>query len=101
MQATGAEIMRCATIRSMEQDLGLVECLHDGFLFESPAECSEESTRAIVRMMEEVSAEVLGAPIPVETKITAPGEHFIPEKGIELWQVMMETMDSRTASATV
>ncbi|KKG31043.1 hypothetical protein DU38_05225 [Methanosarcina mazei] len=90
IQATGAEILRVACIRLIENNIKLIAPIHDAVMIECDEETAAEEILLAMKIMSDASEVVLGAGNRLRTEadiIRYPGR-YIDEKGTETWDLI-------------
>jgi DNA polymerase I-like protein with 3'-5' exonuclease and polymerase domains len=89
-QASGAELMRAATVHLHEAGLPLVALIHDAFVFDFDAREWEEGTREAERIIGDASESTLYGRLRLRTerKVVPAGERLLSSDAMPLWKVM-------------
>lgn len=94
-QATGAEILRVASILLMENGIKIIAPVHDAILIECDEEEAEETILHAQKLMVRASSIVLGSghQIRTEAKIIRYPERFADKRGTETWNRIMKILE--------
>jgi DNA polymerase I len=93
VQSTGADIMRLAAVRLFEARIRIAAIVHDAFLVEGSVRDIERITQVSIKIMEGAAETIVGAPIPVDCKITRHGEAYRDEDGEADFQLLMGMLE--------
>jgi hypothetical protein len=98
IQAAGADILRLAIVGLVAQGIRVCAPVHDAVLTECRVEDVEEHKATVQRIMRQAARVVLGHEIPVDCKVTMPGDHYFDERGAEMYakicNLLVELEDS-------
>jgi hypothetical protein len=86
IQATGAEIMRLASIYLTEADIEVNAPVHDAFLIHSPLDRLDADIAKARELMSDASEVVLdGFRLRTDVKIVRYPERYLDKRGAEMW----------------
>lgn len=89
-QATGAEIMRLASIYLTEADIEVNAPVHDAFLIHAPLDRLDADVEKARELMGDASEVVLaGFRLRTDVKIVRYPERYVDKRGIEMWRLLM------------
>jgi DNA polymerase I-like protein with 3'-5' exonuclease and polymerase domains len=95
VQGGAADMMRLLMIRATEAGYTTCAALHDGFLFECDATEADAVLEAILAIMDKCAVDLIGAPIPVKSKIFRWPECYRDDKKAtaELFETIMRSIE--------
>jgi hypothetical protein len=101
MQANGAEMMRIAAIAATEAGIEVCAPIHDAFLIMAPLSVIDEHV-AFMRELMSKAGEVVtnGLPIRTEPKVFHYPDRYVDERGIAMWNRIMDLLDMPEARFT-
>ncbi len=100
VQAAGAEILRIAVIALEEAGHRVVATVHDALLVEMDEPGGEEELAAIrLKLSKAARAVAPEVEIRTDVDITLSGEHFVDERGKELWEIVSPVIGKRIATS--
>jgi hypothetical protein len=89
IQSTGAEILHVASVLAERRGIAIVAPIHDAFLAEADADCAEEISAALDRVMRDASRIVLrGYELRTDCQIVHAGEHYFDDRGLAMWETV-------------
>ena len=90
MQANGAEMLRLACIRLVEDGIRICAPVHDAILIEAPLAELEATVAHTQLAMRKASAIVLGGfELSSDANIFRAPERYMDERGVTLWNIVM------------
>jgi DNA polymerase-1 len=91
MQSNGAEMLRIACIELIRSGIRVCAPIHDAILIEAPLEILHEVIQQTQAIMRKASATVLsGFELASDTKIVRYPARYMDERGVDMWNLMME-----------
>lgn len=85
VQATGADILRLASLLADRAGLPVVFPLHDSLGVEIPARNVLDATRELVRVMGDASEAIIGMRLRVSVQVVGPGERWLKDPKAKEW----------------
>lgn len=94
VQANGAEMLRLALMRMLDQGVKVVAPVHDAVMIEAAEAEIEETIRTAQDAMQWASEQVLeGFRLSSDYKTTIhPSRYMDEERGLEMWDIVMELL---------
>jgi hypothetical protein len=85
IQSTGAEILHVASVLAERRGIAILAPIHDAFLAEADADCAEEVSAALDRVMRDASRIVLrGYELRTDCQIVGAGERYFDDRGLAM-----------------
>jgi DNA polymerase I-like protein with 3'-5' exonuclease and polymerase domains len=104
IQSTGAEILHVACVLAERRGIEIVAPVHDALMAEADADCAEDVSAALDRVMRDASAVVLrGYELRTDVQTIGEGQHhqrYYDDRGIEMWTKvtgLLNTLESKAA----
>lgn len=93
MQATGAEMMRCAVVKLVRAGFQVCATAHDALLILVPAEQAQADIRTARSIMERVSLSFTrGLRVRTDAKVLMPGDRLIEGRGRPIWDMVCQSL---------
>lgn len=93
MQANGAEMLRLACIRAVEEGIRVCAPIHDALLIEASLDELDDTIQATKEVMRWASQQVLGGfALEVDTSVIRYPDRFRPEGGESIWQLVCDLL---------
>jgi hypothetical protein len=101
IQSTGAEILHVACVLAERRGIEIVAPVHDALMAEADADCAEEASAALDRVMRDAAAVVLrGHELRTDLQIIRTGERYYDKRGAEMWNTvtgLLRTLEEKVA----
>lgn len=94
MQANGAEMLRLACIRMVEENIRVCAPVHDAVLIEAPLDVLDEHVAKAQEIMQWASSVILdGFTLRSDAKIIRYPDRFEDERGTGMWRILTPILD--------
>jgi len=93
VQATGAEILRVASILLSEAGIKICAPVHDALLIECEEIEAEETIKTAQTLMERAATIVLGKPIRTDADIIKYPDRYTDPRGVDTWNKILRILD--------
>jgi hypothetical protein len=101
IQGCGADILRVATIRAFEAGIRICALVHDSIVVEAAISDIDRTAEETYKIMIQATVDVIGAPIPVDCKITRYPDRVHDDDGVDDFKLLMAMLAEIESGQTV